>query len=358
MRVAPAITLDQHLRAQLQGWACARSLPQRQVERAQIILLAAAGKPDLEIAAVLKISRHKAARCRRRFLQSGRAGLEKDAPRPGRPRRIDAQAIVRTTTQQIPPHATHWSTRSLAQVAGVSAASVRRVWKAYGLKPHRVETFKLSRDPQFVEKLEDMVGLYLNPPQHALVFSADEKSQIQALERSPPGLPLKKGRAQSLTHDYKRHATTTLFAALNTLDGTVVSQCRSRHTHQDWIAFLRQINRQTAPQKPIHIIADNYAAHNHPKVQQWLRCHPRFHLHYTPTSASWLNMVERLFRDLSQPRLRRGVFHSVRELIAAIPQYIGDHNRHPKPFVWTARASDILEKVTRARRTLDMLQSQ
>ena len=358
MRIAPAITLDHRQRAQLQGWARARCLPQRQVERAQIVLLAAVGKQDMEIAAELNISRQKAARCRRRFLQSGLAGLERDAPRPGRPRRIDAQAIVRTTTQQTPPQATHWSTRSLAQVAGVSEASVRRVWKAYGLKPHRVETFKLSRDPQFVEKLEDIVGLYLNPPQHALVFSADEKSQIQALERSQPGLPLKKGRAQSMTHDYKRHGTTTLFAALNTLDGTVVSQCRSRHTHQDWIAFLRQIDRETAPDKQIHVIADNYAAHKHPKVQQWLRHHPRFHLHYTPTSASWLNMVERLFRDLSQQRLRWGVFHSVRELIAAIQQYIGDHNRHPKPFVWTAKASDILQKVTRARRTLHMLQSQ
>jgi hypothetical protein len=225
----------------------------------------------------------------------------------------------------------------------------RRVWKAYGLKPHRVETFKLSRDPQFVEKLEDTVGLYLNPPQHALVFSADEKSQIQALERSQPGLPLKKGRAQSLTHDYKRHGTTTLFAALNTLDGTVVSQCRSRHSHQDWMALLRQIDRQTPPLKPIPVIADNYAAHKHPQVQQWLQRHPRFHMHYTPTSASWLNIVERLFRDLSQQRLRRGVFHRVKELIAAIQQHIGDHNRHPKPFVWTARASDILEKVTRAR---------
>ncbi len=358
MRIAPAITLNQQQRTQLQAWARARSLPQRQVERAQIILLAAVGKLDMEIASALKISRQKAARCRRRFLQSGLVGLEKDAPRPGRPRRIDAPAIVRATTQQTPPHATHWSTRSLAQVAGVSEASVRRVWKAYGLKPHRVETFKLSRDPQFVEKLQDIVGLYLYPPQHALVFSADEKSQIQALERSQPGLPLKKGRAQSMTHDYKRHGTTTLFAALNTLDGTVVSQCRSRHTHQDWIAFLRQIDRQTTPHKPIHVIADNYAAHKHPKVQQWLQRHPRFHMHYTPTSASWLNMVERLFRDLSQQRLRRGVFHSVRELIVAIQEYIGDHNRHPKPLVWTAKASDILEKVTRARRTLDMVQSQ
>lgn len=357
MRVAPAITLDQQQRGQLQAWARGRSLPQRQVERAKIILLAATGKQDIEIAAALRIDRQKAARCRRRFLRSGMAGLVKDASRPGRPRRIDAEEIVRITTQQTPPHATHWSTRTLAQVAGVSEATVRRVWRAFGLKPHRLETFKLSRDPQFVEKLEDIVGLYLNPPQHAVVFSADEKSQIQALERTQPSLPLKPGRSQSLTHDYKRHGTTTLFAALNILDGTVVSQCRSRHTHQDWLAFLRQIDQETPQDKQVHVIADNYAAHKHPKVRRWLQRHPRFHMHYTPTSASWLNMVERLFRDLTQQRLRRGVFHSVAELIDAIEKYIADHNRHPKPFVWTAKACDILEKVTRARRTLDMVQS-
>lgn len=357
MRVAPAITLDQQQRNQLQAWARGRSLPQRQVERAKIILLAAAGKQDIEIAAALSIDRQKAARCRRRFLRSGMAGLAKDASRPGRPRRIDAEEIVRITTQQTPAHATHWSTRSLAQVAGVSEASVRRVWRAFGLKPHRLETFKLSHDPQFVEKLEDIVGLYLNPPQHAVVFSADEKSQIQALQRTQPSLPLKPGRSQSLTHDYKRHGTTTLFAALNILDGTVLSQCRSRHTHQDWLAFLRQIDQETPQDKQIHVIADNYAAHKHPKVRRWLQRHPRFHMHYTPTSASWLNMVERLFRDLTQQRLRRGVFHSVAELIDAIEKYIANHNHHPKPFVWTAKACDILEKVTRARRTLDMVQS-
>ncbi|MGB9120335.1 MAG: IS630 family transposase [Candidatus Angelobacter sp.] len=357
MRVAPAITLDQQQRNQLQAWARGRSLPQRQVERAKIILLAAAGKQDIEIAAALRIDRQKAARCRRRFLRSGMAGLAKDGSRPGRPRRIDAEEIVRITTQQTPAHATHWSTRSLAQVAGVSEATVRRVWRAFGLKPHRVESFKLSHDPQFVEKLEDIVGLYLNPPQHAAVFSADEKSQIQALQRTQPSLPLKPGRSQSLTHDYKRHGTTTLFAALNILDGTVLSQCRSRHTHQDWLAFLRQIDQETHQDKQIHVIADNYAAHKHPTVRRWLQRHPRFHMHYTPTSASWLNMVERLFRDLTQQRLRRGVFHSVAELIDAIEKYLADHNRHPKPFVWTAKACDILEKVTRARRTLDMVQS-
>jgi transposase len=339
------------------AWARGRSLPQRWVERAQIVLLAAEGMQDLEIAQRLQISRHKAARWRDRFLGSGLTGLQKDATRPGRPRSVNREEIVRQTTQEKPRHATHWSTRSLAQAQGVSAASVGRVWRAFGLKPHRVEIFKLSRDPQFVEKLEDIIALYLHPPQHALVFSADEKSQIQALQRTQPSLPLKKGRSQSMTHDYKRHGPPTLFAALNTLDGTVVSQCRSRHTHQDWIAFLRQIDRETPAEKQIHIIADNYAAHKHPKVQRWLKRHSRFHMHFTPTSASWLNMVERFFRALTQQRLRRGVFHNVQELIQAIQSYIADHNQHPKPFLWTAKASDILEKVTRARRTLDMVQS-
>ena len=356
MRIAPAISLNPQQRTQLQAWTRSRSLPQRQGERARIILLAAAGQQDMAIADELGISRQKAARCRRRFLAAGLAGLQCDAPRSGRPRRVDAQEIVRKTTQETPPQATHWSTRSLARAVGASAATVRRVWRQYGLKPHRMQTFKLSRDPQFVEKLEDIIGLYLHPPQHALVFSADEKSQIQALQRSQPGLPLKKGRAQSRTHDYKRHGTTTLFAALNILDGSVLSQCRSRHTHQDWMAFLRQIERATPAPLAIHVIADNYATHKHPKVQQWLQRHPRFHMHYPHTSASWLNMVERLFRDLSQQRLRRGDFHSVQELVAAIESYFADHNRRPKPFVWTAKASDILEKVTRARRTLDMLQ--
>ena len=357
MRIAPRVTLTVSQQDQLQSWASARSLPQRQVQRAQIILLAAQGQQDIEIAHKLRMSRYKVARWRKRFLDLGLDGLKHDATRPGRPRSVDEQEILRKTTQEMPPQATHWSTRSLARAVGTSEASVRRVWRAHGLKPHRVETFKLSRDPRFREKLEDIVGLYLNPPQHALVFSADEKSQIQALQRSQPGLPMKKGRGQTLTHDYKRHGTTTLFAALNILDGTVLSQCRSRHTHQDWIAFLQQIDHSSPPDQAIHVIADNYSAHKHPKVRHWLKRHPRFHMHFTPTSASWLNMVERFFRDLSQQRLRRGSFHSVAELITAIEDHIQHHNRHPKPFIWTAKASDILEKVIRAQRGLEKLQS-
>jgi len=357
VRTALTVTLTPAQRSQLQAWAKARRLPQRQVQRALIILLAGEGQPDIVIARRLGMSRYKVARWRKRFLALGPEGLKKDATRPGRPRRVDDEEIVRQTTQEKPPQATHWSTRSLARVVGVSEASVRRVWRAFGLKPHRVHTFKLSRDPQFLEKLEDIVGLYLQPPQHALVFSVDEKSQIQALQRTQPGLPLKPGRGATLTHDYKRHGTTTLFAALNTLDGTVLSQCRSRHTHQDWIAFLRHIEQHTPPDKTLHVIADNYSAHKHPKVQSWLKRHRRFRMHFTPTSASWLNMVERFFRDLTQQRLRRGNFHNVAELIAAMENYIEHHNRHPKPFIWTAQASDILEKVSRARRVLDKLQS-
>lgn len=357
MRIAPTVTLTSSQQQQLQAWAGARSLPQRQVQRSQIILLAAAGHQDIEIAEKLRMSRYKVARWRKRFLALGLDGLLQDATRPGRPRTVDREEIIRQTTQEKPRAATHWSTRSLARTLGTSPASVQRVWRTHGLKPHRVETFKLSRDPHFQEKLEDIVGLYLHPPQHALVFSVDEKSQIQALQRTQPGLPMKKGRGQTLTHDYKRHGTTTLFAALNILDGTVLSQCRSRHTHRDWIAFLQQIDHNTPPDKSIHVIADNYAAHKHPKVQSWLKRHPRFHMHFTPTSASWLNMVERFFRDLSQQRVRRGSFHSVAELIAAIEDYILSHNEHPKPFIWTAKASDILEKVTRARRVQDKLQS-
>ncbi len=260
--------------------------------------------------------------------------------------------VVRLTTQSTPQGATHWSTRTLAARVGISDSSVLRIWRANGLKPHLVETFKVSRDPQFVEKLEDIVGLYLSPPEHALVLCCDEKSQVQALDRTQPGLPLKKGRAGTLTHDYKRHGTTTLFAALNTLDGSVIARCDNRHRHHEWLTFLRQIDRETPKDKALHLICDNYATHKHPTVRAWLAKHPRFHVHFTPTSASWLNMVERFFRDITTERLRRGVFRSLPELINAIKEYIAVHNHDPKPFVWTAKANDILQKVIRANRRL------
>ena len=360
MRIAPTIVLTEDQQQTLKQWSRGRSLPARQVERAGIILLAAAGKQDLEIAAEMGISNQKAARWRKRFLELGIAGLEKDAPRPGRTPSIakaTVERVIELTTREKPDNATHWSTRTMAAAVAISEASVRRIWRAHGLKPHLIETFKVSNDPQFAEKLEAVVGLYLNPPEHALVLCCDEKSQIQALDRTQPSLPLKKGRGHTMTHDYKRNGTATLFAALNTLDGSVISLCQERHRHQEWLKFLRLLDDATPDDKQLHLIVDNYATHKHPKVKRWLARHQRFHVHFTPTSASWLNMVERFFRDLTQHRLRRGVFRDVEELITAIDHYVDRHNERPKPFIWTAKASDILEKVKRARTTLDNAQS-
>ena len=360
MRIAPTVSLSPEQRQALEQRSRARSLPARVVERARIVLLAAEGKQHKEIAELLGISMQKAARWRTRFLELGVAGLEKDAPRPGRTPSIGAKTVtrvVRMTTQDKPSNATHWSTRTMAAAAGISAASVRRIWRKHGLKPHLVTTFKLSRDPQFAEKLEAIVGLYLNPPEHALVLCCDEKSQIQALDRTQPGLPLKRGRAGTMTHDYKRNGTATLFAALNTVDGTVTGVCMPRHRHQEWLWFLKHLDAVMPAEKQLHLIVDNYATHKHAKVQRWLKRHPRFHFHFTPTSSSWLNMVERFFRDLTVNRLRRGVFRDVPELVEAIETYVERHNDSPKPFIWTARASDILAKVKRARKALVKVQS-
>jgi transposase len=356
MRVARPVVLSAEQRELLEARARARSAAARSVERARIVLLAAAGMQDKQIAAKLRIMPEKAARWRNRFLDGGLAALDKDAPRPGRPSTITPakiQDVVRKTTQEKPRNATHWSTRSMAQAAGLSEKSVRRIWHQHGLKPHLSRTFKVSNDPLFAEKLEAIIGLYLNPPEHAIVLCADEKSQIQALDRTQPGLPLKKGRCGTMTHDYKRNGTATLFAAMSTLDGTVISMCDDRHRHQEWLKFLRVIDDVTPPDTELHLIADNYATHKHPQVQKWLARHPRFHVYFTPTSSSWLNMVERFFRDLTEQRLRRGIFRDVEELIMAMGDYIDKHNDNPKPFVWTAKASDILEKVKRARAALD-----
>jgi transposase len=261
--------------------------------------------------------------------------------------------IVQATLHDTPVNATHWSTRTLAAHLGTGATTVRRrVWQSNGLKPHLSRSFKLSRDPRFEDKLLDVVGLYMNPPEHALVLSCDEKSQIQALNRTQPGLPMKRGRAGTVTHDYKRHGTTTLFAALNTLDGSVISMCQPRHRHGEWLKFLRLIDRRTPKHLSLHLIVDNYATHSHPEVQKWLARHPRFVMHFTPTSASWLNMVERFFRDITDKRIRRDSFTSVAELELAINLYVAHHNIDPKPFIWTARATDILAKVTRAKAAL------
>jgi transposase len=360
MRVARPIVLNPEQQEALEQCARARSLPVRLVERARIVLLAAAGRQDKEVAAELGITAHKAARWRNRFLDSGMAGLERDAPRAGRKPSIPAgkvKRVIHKTTREKPSNATHWSTRTMAAAVGLSEATVRRIWHKHGLKPHLLETFKVSNDPQFAEKLEAIVGLYLNPPEHALVLCCDEKSQIQALDRTQPGLPLKRGRAGTMTHDYKRNGTATLFAALNTLDGKVISLCQERHRHQEWLRFLRLVNEATPDHKQLHLIVDNYATHKHPAVQRWLKRHKRFHIHFTPTSASWLNMVERFFRDLTVNRLRRGVFRDVIELVTAIDDYVDLHNEKPKPFIWTKSANDILEKVKRARKTLVNVQS-
>jgi len=360
VRTAPRISLPEEQRAQLTRYARGRNVSVRLSQRAKMVLLAAEGRQTQEIARTLGTTPPTVARWRLRFLQRGIAGIEKDAPRPGRKPKLSpatVQEIVRKTTQETPPQATQWSTRRMAAATGVSASSVRRIWRKHGLKPHRIKRFKLSNDPRFVEKLEDVVGLYLNPPEHALVLSLDEKSQIQALDRTQPGLPMKQGRCHTMTHDYKRHGITTLFAALNTLDGNVIGTCMKQHTHREWLKFLRLIDRQTPQDLDLHLIVDNYATHKHPTVRAWLARHPRFHVHFTPTSASWLNMVERFFRAITGDRLRHGVFHSVAELEQAIREYLELHNRQPKPFIWTAKASDILEKVSRARAALDNARS-
>src|SRR5213594_3184456 len=331
MRIAPAIALSPEQRTLLVSQAGSRSLPVRVAERARIVLFAAFGQQDLEIAARMAITPKKVSRWRKRFLALGVAGLQKDAPRPGRKPSIGARLrkrVVTLTTRQKPGNATHWSTRTMAAAVGISEASVRRIWRAHGLKPHRVETFKISNDPQFAEKLEAIVGLYLNPPEHAIVLCADEKSQIQALDRTQPGLPIKKGRCGTMTHDYKRNGTTTLFAAMEIVEGSIIAECMPRHRHREWIRFLNRIDRGTPTAFAIHLIADNYATHKHPRVQRWLERHHRFHMHFIPTSSSWLNIIERFFRELTTKRIRRGSFASVAELEKAIHDYIDVHNRN------------------------------
>lgn len=357
MRVAPKVILTSEEQSELARIVASRLSSVRLSQRAQMVLLAADGLQNKEIADRLGVDRMQVARWRQRYLEHRLAGIERDLPRGAPPVKVDVARLVELTTQSKPESATHWSTRSMAAEMGVSAASVSRHWRKNGLKPHLVRGFKVSRDPRFIEKLEDIVGLYMSPPEHALVLCVDEKSQVQALDRTQPGLPLKRGRAETMTHDYKRNGTTTLFAALNVLDGQVIGQCQQRHTHAEWLKFLKKIDRQTPKDKELHLIADNYATHKHPVVQEWLTKHPRIHMHFTPTSASWLNMVERFFRDITTQRLRRGVFTSVPELIQAIDGYIAHHNTNPKPFIWTKTARDILQKVIRANGHLSSKQN-
>ena len=360
MRIAQPIELTESEDHTLVGWSRGRRTPTRLMKRAKIVLMAAEGEQNKTIAELLGIDRRQVSRWRRRFIQKRLAGIEKDLPRGGRTprkRKHMAPLIIETTTQSKPANATHWSVRTMADKLSIDKSMVHRVWQASGLKPHLAKTFKVSGDKNFVEKVIDVVGLYLNPPEHALVLCADEKTSVQALDRTQPGLPLRRGRLGTMTHDYKRHGTTTLFAALEMTEGRIIATCMNRHRHQEWIKFLNLIDQQTPAGLALHLIVDNYSTHKHPRVKAWFKRHPRFHLHFVPTSSSWLNMVERWFRDLTDKRIRRGIFKSVAELIAAIEAYIQHHNSNPKPFVWTAKAEDIIAKYRRAKAILDKVQT-
>lgn len=358
---AAALSITDGQREVLEALLRSQTAPVRQVRRAQVLLLAADGVSNTEIAERCDTTRATVLAWRKHFEVHGLVKFGEVAKGRGVKPSISQDTIaeiVRLTTQTRPEGATHWSVRTMADRVGVSPASVQRIWSELGLKPHLTETFKVSNDPRFEEKLVDVVGLYLNPPDKAVVFCMDEKSQVQALDRTQPSLPMKPGRAGTMTHDYKRHGTTTLFAALNVLTGNVIGKCFDRHRHDEFLRFLRLVDTQVPRSLQVHLILDNYGTHSHDDVKAWLAKHPRFHLHFTPTSSSWLNQVERFFREITTKAIRRGVFHSVDDLIAAIEEYLRVHNNDPVPFVWTATAEDILAKVTRARTRLDQLSSQ
>jgi transposase len=341
----------------LQGWVRAHGTPQQVLKRCRIVLLAHEGYGDVAIAHELGLNRHTCRLWRERFVAAGAQSLWAVAEGRGRkPKPGLAERIVKATLTSKPPGQTHWSTRAMARAQGVDASTVCRIWQEHGLQPHRQETFKLSRDPQFVPKLLDVVGVYLHPPQNAVVLCVDEKSQIQALDRTQPGLPIKRGRCGTWTHDYVRHGTTTLFAALNVAAGTVSGRCFPRHRHQEFLRFLRQIDAEYAPELELHLVLDNYGTHKTAQVQRWLKRHPRFTVHFIPTSSSWLNLVERWFGDLTGKAVRRGSFASVPDLVAAIEDFIAAWNRDPKPFIWRAQAEDILAKIERCRRRLEEIQ--
>jgi transposase len=354
----PPLTISEGQREILESLSKSLTAPHREVIRAKALLLAADGIANTAIASRLEVSPASVAAWRKRFTDEGLPKIGQVRAGRGRKPRIPAEKIdeiVKLTQNSKPAGETHWSCRSMAKAAGVSPATVQRVWSARGLKPHLVKTFKLSNDKHFDEKLIDVVGLYLNPPDQAVVLCMDEKSQIQALDRTQASLPMKKGRAGTMTHDYKRNGTTTLFAALNVLTGVVIGQCLPRHRNEEFLKFLRLIDRQVPKSLQVHLICDNYGTHKHPNVVAWLAKHPRFHLHFTPTSSSWLNLVERWFRELTDKAIRRGVFGSVPDLVAAIEKYLTANNDDPKPFIWTATAEDILEKVRRGRVALEAI---
>lgn len=343
-------------RSTLEAWVRSGKSPARVVMRANICLLAADGVSNNAIAHELMVSRPTVILWRNRFADDGPAGLTKDAPHGPSSRRLAAEKvdeIVNATLHTKPPDATHWSIRTMAKAQGVSHSSVQRIWDAHGLQPHRTETFKLSKDPRFVEKLTDVVGLYMNPPEKALVLCVDEKSSIQALDRTQPGLPMTKGHCGTMTHDYKRNGTTSLFAALNVLDGTVIGSCYSRHRHGEFLEFLRKLDRETPIGLDLHLILDNYATHKHPNVKLWLASRPRFKLHFIPTSSSWLNLVERWFAEITRKRIRRGTFSSVDELVHVIDEYVKLNNENPRPFMWTKTADVIIKKINRCKAIVD-----
>ena len=336
-------------REQLQGIVRSRSLPAGLVSRARMILLSAAGKSNQQIARQLGVTNATVGKWRRRFLEQDVTGLH-DELRPGRPRTISDERVarlVRQTLETKPPDGTHWSVRQIASKSRLARSTVHRIWRAFGLEPHRQRHFKLSNDPFFVEKVRDIVGLYLHPPENAVVLCVDEKSQIQALERTQPLLPLGLGYVEGVTHDYRRHGTTTLFAALDIASGAVLSQCRRRHRHQEYLDFLRHIDNNVPPSCDVHVIVDNYATHKHPRVKRWLAQRPRFHVHFTPTYASWLNQVEIWFHRITQQAIRRGTFRSVKELVTRIDRFVHSYNVSARPFVWTATADSILAKLQR-----------
>lgn len=352
-------TLRRGDRSTLERWVRSRTTPQRLVERARIVLASADGVSGTAICAMLAVSRPTVSRWLDRYADEGIEGLAVDKPRSGRPKALDASeeaAIIAQTLQEPPPDGgTHWSGRLMAQTVGVHQTTIARLWKAHGLKPHRVAYFKISTDPEFVTKLRDVVGLYLDPPKRAVVFAFDEKSQIQALDRTQPGLPLKKGRAGTFTHDYKRHGTTTLFAALEIASGHIQHACLPRHRRDEFLRFMTQLERRVPKGLGLHVILDNYATHKTPEVEHWLRRHSRVHFHFTPTSASWLNLVERFFSELTTRQLRRLAVTSVDQLEAAINEYIARRNANPQPFTWTASVKSILAKVKKANETLASL---
>lgn len=343
------LVLTNEEREKLEQWARRPKTAQRLALRSRIVLGCADGLSNQAVARQCRMSAHSVGKWRERFRSDRLEGLA-DEPRPGAPREIaDAQVeeVVTRTLESMPPQATHWSTRSMARASGLSHMAVARIWRAFGLQPHRVESFKLSSDPFFVEKVRDIVGLYLNPPEHAVVLCVDEKSQVQALDRTRPVLPLRPGLAERQTHDYIRHGTTSLFAALEVATGQVIGKCQRRHRAQEFLKFLDEVDRQLPSAPEVHLVMDNYGTHKTPKVKRWFARHPRYHLHFTPTSSSWLNQVERFFAEITRRRIRRGTFTHVRELEQAIHDYLKHHNRESKPFTWTATASTILNKVRR-----------